>query len=372
MSSLSTTLSEIRNFEPVDVLSGQEPVIIYGAGAFGRDVARALRQQGHNVLGFMDRSGTTDIEGLPCRHPESDLRDWQAVGATVLLGLHNYGVNPLQVHDQLHALGFPRVYLPVEYHRGLEKELGDRYWLGGHGSYRHHQDEIQAVFDLLSDEKSRALFISTLEYRALNRPESHPTAEPELAYFPLDLPRWEEPLSWVDGGACDGDTLRAFPFDRYRCADVYAFEPDPKNYAILQTALRQFRTKSPASRAASWPCGLGKDNVVLKFKTGLGFASAADASGDSYCPVTQLDTVLQGSPVNLIKLDIEGAEPDALLGAREIIAEQKPGLAICIYHTPGHLWEIPLDIARRHTGYRFYLRCHGQSSFDLVLYALQA
>ena len=372
MSSLAETLDEIRNFEPVDVLAGTGPLIIYGAGGFGRDVARALRQRGRIVLGFLDRSGVTETDGLPCRRPEADLRDWLAQSVTILVGLHNYGVNPLPVRDQLRALGFSKVYLPVEYHHLLEAELGPRYWLGGHDLYPRHLDELEAVFALLADEKSRALFLSTLHYRALNRPESHPAAETDQAYFPLDLPRWRGPLSWVDGGACDGDTLRAFPLDRYRCADVYAFEPDLKNFANLQTAIQQFRTKSPSTRAVAWPCGLGHGTKVLKFKTGLGLASAADAEGESHCLITQLDAVLQGSPVNLIKLDVEGAEPDALLGAQGIIQEQKPGIAICIYHTPGHLWEIPLEIARRHSGYRFYLRCHGQSSFDLVLYALRA
>jgi FkbM family methyltransferase len=370
MSSLTTILDEIRNFEPVDLLSGPEPLLIYGAGGFGRDVARALLQLGRPVLGFLDRGGATEVEGLPCRHPEADLQDWLEQGPTVLVGLHNHKVDPLPVRNQVRALGFPRVHLPVEYHRSLERELGPRYWLGRHDLYRRHFDELQAVFALLTDEKSRALFLSTLEYRALCRPESQPDAEPEQAYFPIDLPRWPEPLNWVDGGACDGDTLRSFPLDRYRCAAVYAFEPDLKNFAILQTAIDEFKAKSPSTHIASWPCGLGSENALLKFKTGLGLASAASSEGDTECPIKRLDSVLPDSPVNLIKLDVEGAEPEALLGAQQIIREQHPGLAICIYHTPGHLWEIPIEIARRHPGYRFYLRSHGQSSFDLVLYAM--
>jgi FkbM family methyltransferase len=272
----------------------------------------------------------------------------------------------------LRSLGFRNVYLPVEYHDALEEELGVRYWLGSRRIYRNHLDSLSELYALLADEKSKALLGSVLGYRALGRPEDHPVGQPEESYFPLDVPRWSEPLDWVDGGACDGDSLRSFPLDRYRCPNVYAFEPDPSNYEKLQISLRDFQRRSPQTHGHSWPAGLGKEKGILKFKTGLGLGSAASVEGETECSIVRLDDELENRPVNLIKLDIEGAEPDALLGAEEIIRKQKPGLAICIYHTPAHLWEIPLDLAQRHPGYRYYLRCHGQSSFDLVLYALKS
>src|SRR5471030_339042 len=70
--SLSTILAEIRNFEPADLLSGQEPLVIYGAGGFGRDVAKALLKQERTVLGFLDRNGANQVDGLPCRSPEAN------------------------------------------------------------------------------------------------------------------------------------------------------------------------------------------------------------------------------------------------------------------------------------------------------------
>lgn len=371
MSPLATILTRIKNFEPVDPLAGDHPFVIYGAGGYGRDVASALLQQGRVVLGFLDRQGASATkEGLPCRSPKADLRDWQAQNPTILIGLHNHRVDPLLVRNELLALGFPRIHLPVEYHRILESQLGSRYWLGQQNLYRNHLDELEALFALLADEKSRALLLSVLEYRALGQPEAHPAAEPDHAYFPLDLPRWPEALRWVDGGACDGDTLLSFPLDRYQCDCVYAFEPDLENFENLQSAIVQFRTKSRLSRVISWPCGLGNENSLLKFNAGLGLASVAASEGETTCPIVRLDAVLQGCPINLIKLDVEGAEPEALLGAERIIREQRPGMAICIYHTPSHLWEIPLHLMREHHGYSFYLRNHGHSSFDLVLYAL--
>lgn len=368
--SLPEVLDKIERFEFSDPISQEQPLVVYGAGGFGRDVAQTLRGQGRSLIGFLDRRGAKEVDAIPCRSPEEDLSDWVKMGAIVLIGLHNYQVNPLAVRSELYARGFRRVLLPVEYYHRVEGPMGVRYWLGNQGIYRKHLAEFDKVFSLLADDKSKSILLSTLAYRALGDADAHPWAEPDQAYFPEDIPRWSEPLNWVDGGACDGDSLRAFPTDRYKCKNIYAFEPDPVNFEKLQSAIRIFESKMPEAKIESWAAGLGKQKGTLKFKTGLGLGSAAAVDGETTCSIVCLDEVLKDRPVNLIKLDIEGAEPEALLGAQQIIREQEPGLAICIYHKPEHLWEIPLVFAQRHPDYRFYLRCHGQSSFDLVLYAI--
>ena len=57
-------------------------------------------------------------------------------------------------------------------------------------------------------------------------------------------------------------------------------------------------------------------------------------------------------------MDIEGAEMDALKGAEQTSREQRPGLAICVYHRPEDLWNIPLYLHEICPDYRFYLRHH--------------
>ena len=70
-------------------------------------------------------------------------------------------------------------------------------------------------------------------------------------------------------------------------------------------------------------------------------------------------------------MDIEGSEYRALLGARETIKKYRPGLAICLYHKPEHLWQIPLLVRQlTEKGGQFFIRCHAFNGFDLVLYYL--
>jgi hypothetical protein len=68
-------------------------------------------------------------------------------------------------------------------------------------------------------------------------------------------------------------------------------------------------------------------------------------------------------------MDIEGAELEALKGARETIEKYHPGLAISVYHKPEDIWVIPQWI-NEIGGYDFYLRPHAHSTFDTVCYAI--
>lgn len=68
-------------------------------------------------------------------------------------------------------------------------------------------------------------------------------------------------------------------------------------------------------------------------------------------------------------MDIEGAELEALEGCRNIIAHDKPKLAICLYHKAEHLWEIPFYIHQLVPEYKFYIRHHSKDFCETVLYA---
>ena len=76
----------------------------------------------------------------------------------------------------------------------------------------------------------------------------------------------------------------------------------------------------------------------------IGKSQSTIGNGEAKGHVAPLDDVLRGERVSFIKMDIEGAEPNALRGASNIIQTQKPRLAICVYHHLKHLWEIPLYI----------------------------
>ena len=81
-----------------------------------------------------------------------------------------------------------------------------------------------------------------------------------------------------------------------------------------------------------------------------------------------MDEFLQNERVTFIKMDIEGAEYDALKGAEHIIRTQKPRLAISIYHDKNHIVDIPALLLSFREDYRFYIRHYSLLGNETVLY----
>ena len=93
-------------------------------------------------------------------------------------------------------------------------------------------------------------------------------------------------------------------------------------------------------------------------------------SGGISVPVVGLDEVLQGDRVSYIKMNIEGAEIDALQGGADSIKRWGPKLAISAYHLPNHLWKIPLEISKLREDYQIFFRQHDGGIIETVVFAL--
>ena len=69
-------------------------------------------------------------------------------------------------------------------------------------------------------------------------------------------------------------------------------------------------------------------------------------------------------------MDIEGAEKEALLGARQHIVNERPQLLISSYHIPEDIFQIPLLINDMRDDYKFYIRHYTNCMWETVLYAI--
>lgn len=121
------------------------------------------------------------------------------------------------------------------------------------------------------------------------------------------------------------------------------------------------------------PYGLSDRVGTAAFRSGRkeesGIVGPADGNCSDVIETVALDEFLRGERVTFIKMDIEGAERDALKGAAQIIREQKPKLAVSIYHRPDDVIEIPKLILSLRPDYRLYIRHYSLLSNETVLYA---
>lgn len=182
-------------------------------------------------------------------------------------------------------------------------------------------------------------------------------------YFESFMKRDKESL-FVDAGCFDGKTTQTFIKWQPNYDKIIAFEPDSSNFFICQQSLKDRRGVTVIN------AGLSDRTGECFFAGGGASASHIDGQGSESIRIVKLDDVIKDNKVSFIKMDIEGAELDALKGAAGCIKRDLPNLAICAYHKKYDLIDLPNYISTLSNHYRFYLRLYSNHWHEWVLYAV--
>ena len=355
-----------------DLAAGPSPhrIVLFGAGHFGRRTLSGLRKAGIEPIAFADnnpRLWNTSVEGVEVISPQEAAQRHGEQATFVITIWGGEGADRMpQREAQLRALGcrYVMTFLPL-------------YWKYPDAFLPHYPvdlphmvyqqaEEVRRASHLWSDDASRCEYLAQLRWRlfgdfALPSPVEHTT------YFPLELCPLTDHEVFVDCGAYDGDSIRSFldqPKKSFRW--IYGFEPDPVNFRKLEKAVSLF----PERESITLQCAaVGAHNGTVTFSADGNEASSV-GKGELVVNCVTLDEALSGTEPTYIKMDIEGAELDALNGARGIIQRHSPVLAICAYHVQNHPWKIPLLIQSINPDYSFFLRPHLLEGWDLVCYAI--
>ena len=348
-----------------DQISGG-PVVLYGAGGKGMETLSVLRTQGIDVAAFIDRTAIGQIDGIAIRRPDDEaLAALARDGCPVIVTVFNPGADPMLIHDSLRELGFRQIIGMVEARQRMA--ANDAFWLSTATNMTPPTAAAAWLFDKLADDVSRETLLDAIALRGSWEPRFLRSPTPHDQYCPAGVPLPSEKLRFVDGGAFDGDTISQFMAAGVMFEAIAAFEPDPANYAALT---RRLMTAPPCTELSVWPCGLDEMPRQVCFRADGLASSGIAADGNLMIQAVTLDTTLPRFRPNYVKLDIEGAEAAALRGMARTIQSSRPSLAVCVYHKPGDLWEIPLLIDDLLPESDFYLRAHAYNGFDLVLYAV--
>jgi FkbM family methyltransferase len=175
----------------------------------------------------------------------------------------------------------------------------------------------------------------------------------------------------LDCGACIGDISMIFAALVGAGGAVHAFDPVPLHarYCALQAAANpplqhviRMCTMAVGARPAR---AQGTRSDVSEVSPGGLMVDAFDTTSiDAYADQHAL------TRIDLIKMDIEGAELAALDGAQQVLARLRPRLAISVYHRPQDLWEIPARIRAANPRYRLYFAHHSPVEWESVVYAI--
>ena len=343
-----------------------DSIVLFGAGHLGKYIATGLAKAGIRIRAFADNNPKMwgrDVRGFPVLKPEDAVQEWGADSSFVVTIYHGSAVR-----KQLRGLGckvvVPFVPLCWKYGEIFIPESGLDY----PHSIRDNEESIRDCFHLFADEASRREFVEQLRFRYwLDSDSMTPSKLPKQTYFLVPARKDEV---FADCGALDGDSIRAFiehsggQFER-----VIGFEPDPHSNKLLSNYLASL-PEPMRSHATAFPYAVGSRNEWVEFNVTSSAASKMTTGGSAKVECRKLDDVPWPETPTYIKMDIEGAEPEALAGGSQLLASKLPVLAVCVYHRSQHLWEIPSYIHSISDDYDIFLRRYAEDCWELVCYAV--
>lgn len=391
-----------------EAVTGMVPVVLFGAGSAGKELLPVLKLHGVDPVCFCDNNPSRTGQ-LHCGLPVISLPELRQKHKGSLIVVTT-GAYRDEVKQQLIDTGFDEEkILTISNYEAMCYYTHLAQWYWPEEDLILYQNELLNVYNILSDQKSRelfvsriALFVSGADYQSFlnfisqSSDVQHTQGSNFQDYinstnyyseiylqFNNDLIHLDDNEVLIDGGAFTGDSTLEFiktcsknlvPYEKIIC-----FEPDPKIFRELK------KNTAQCSNVTLMPLGLWSQSSTIRFadssilKPGsTRIVSVYDkndnlpdgASGITEISTTSIDEYFPDETVTLIKMDIEGAEMDALRGAIKTITRCRPKLIISAYHKRNDLFEIPLLIHEMVPDYKLYFR-HFSSNFgETTLFAI--
>ena len=345
---------------------------IYGAGHYSNIITKELLIQGLKFDLVIDKyTEKTELHGIPIVNSAEGLD----VNANFWLIVSAYLCK--EITDELSELGYlnfvPFIDALKEAKNCIPELVKGAIWYRVNQPFVLNKSKLKEATALLSDQKS----ITTLEGIALFRENpvfnKYIDGDADAQYFSESVP-WNNSINsfrFIDCGAFTGDTLNSLvsvsKLYNKSIDNVILFEPNDSNRdQLIETA-----SKYQDLQYHIYPCGVWSKNIFLGLsdnESASHITTEEDVIEKIMC--VDIDSTLMGAKPNFIKMDIEGSEIEAILGAKEVIKKYTPILTIAIYHQPYDILDIPILINDINPGYNMYIRAHGDMTEETVLYCI--
>jgi FkbM family methyltransferase len=340
-------------------------IIIWGRSVSGLEAYIFLAAKHAQIIGFTDSYATSGefFAGLPVYSYEQLSKE---KNITIFVST----INPKNLKDILaitddlrnaEVIVKQNVYGPGKYDTiKLKKAITD------------NKEKIEFVEDNLQDSLSLKTFKNLVEYRYTNNKDllEEIFEQKHLQYFPKEFMSFTDNEIFIDAGAYNGETSWRFSEmvgGKYN--KIYLLEPDKRLINVVKeyVKIKGLHNAEIICKGA-YSCSTKVCFNDSDFESG---SSNINCSGDEYIETISIDELLTGKEATFIKMDIEGAEREALAGCCNTITNYHPKLAISIYHLEDDLWEIPYDLMQKYPFYKFYIRHYTDITTETVLYAFE-
>lgn len=181
----------------------------------------------------------------------------------------------------------------------------------------------------------------------------------------------------IDAGGCWGDTALYFASEVGETGKVYSFEFIPTNIEIMKKNLDQNPKLKESIEVIANPLWSSSGETMYYIDNGpasrISFEKFPESNVQGETISISIDDFTERfdiQKINFIKMDIEGAEINALKGSIKSLKRFKPKLAISVYHNCDDLSNISEFINSLGLDYKLYLGHFTTHSEETVIYAI--
>ena len=355
------------------IKQGENKIIIFGAGSYGKMVYRMLKDKGvvNKLIAFCDNDRQKygdSIYGLEVLGYEAAKRDYPNCIFVIASTYYT------EIENQLKKLCEKNYYTICPRHIA---EYNDevmhqgRIWMAKEWAKINKVDfkyNMNKLEELLADQESKDVLNNIVNFRNTGDYSYieniyNPYV---LQYFDNSIIELRDDEFFIDLGAWEGDTICNFiKASNNKYKRIVSFEPGEQQFKALNQMIRN----KNLINIDTYKIGAWSETGYLFFEEDGGGSSRIYDKGATKIKVDAMDNMFLDEPVSFIKMDVEGAEEQALLGAKNIIQKYKPKLAICVYHKPEDIVGLPLLIKEILPEYKIYLRHHTGFDIETVCYA---
>lgn len=340
----------------------RETVVVYGAGVYAYVLIRYLVANGISVSSVMVDAACKDsavFMGHKVITTEDNID--QIPSYQMVVGIANY---PVAV-EKLKKLGAIDIHvIDVPDFLNIPNPFMDMKFV------RHNIELFDKAYQLFADDLSRETYIAAINTK-LNEDLSYirPYIQLDHLYFSqTEFPLTEDEIL-LDVGGFNGDSIRDFHrITKGHYRGIVSLEPFTESFEKLQATIESLGlTKIVALKIGAW-----NERTRLSFATkGMDIDNRIVLDGNEYIEVDTIDNIIDRvkSPVTLIKMDINGAEFQALVGAREVIRRYRPKISVKM-HVKEDFFRLPILLKELNPDIKLYLRQRNLMSMMLVLYGV--
>lgn len=364
MEAITARIKECRcNVKVEDITSNR--VILYGAGIDGIKVLKILEDNNIEVIAFFDIRADLlkDIKGIPVYKPDHNIvPEDEKTHIPVILTVKPFKPIYDVITETLIENGYKNITKATDifdFYSFTENNLSE---------FDKINSSIIECAQLLEDEESYKIYKGFITSHATKQYDTFAVPTENTKYFDSDFKENRGFQRYIDCGAFDGDTLRDLNQLKGKVEKVALFESDMSTFKELLKTIGD-DSQIYAEEMSLYPCGVWSDTVKLRANNGMELNSHISDDGDDIIQCVAIDQVLRGFRPTFLKIDVEGAEYQALTGARMTITENRPDMVISLYHDLRDIWELPLFIKSWDLGYKFYIRVYGKGGNATMLYA---